>query len=680
MHMRIGLSLCVLSIAFPSPARAEAGSITFLTSPPLRPEIGDTYRPKATSNSPLPVLITAWDSCSYENGVVTFNDLGNCHITTSHTGDWDNPITLGPSQTFTIVKRAQTVVFTSPPPASARVGEIFTPTGYSTSGLEVLFDTNFTCTLMQDFVNILFLSEGNCIITIRQYGTYVWEYVDLDMVIPVGPAADTHETTDANANDDTDPPAETETTQPALAETEEQPAPQPHQPVIHAVQAEAAPSITAQYHPVTLIARASPAADDGTISFMEGTKTICEGLTPRSGTADCVVTFETNGPRTVTAHYTPESSATAITSNPITITISAAAAAPPPPVDISHFLQHRNNQLLSNNPLRQRSFVRAAPEPATEPTNGSFFETSPAVETAQPFLFTYSLREHAQRRPQHEALNRSGVASFSKNTHSPHTQDLSYDAWLSAGGNTFKTERGKSNHAFQVAAGADISLTPSFVLGFYTVADSVRTIERTGQTTSGYGYVAGPYISAQLTPSLQWHANAAYGHSSNEFSTPADFGEFTTTRWTAETRLTGTFNTGAWTISPEVAIAHSSETSDPFTSNAGASTKATRSTMTQAQAGPRVAYSLRFPSGSHAQPFAGINVLWTSTNNTGGHQPTPRPSDTFGQGGLRGRADIGLLYAAKSGLTWSLAGHYDGLGTAGYSALNINGNITIPLN
>jgi len=66
-------------------------TISFTSTPPLNLVVGDSYTPRATATSGLPVVITidpgSASVCSIAGGVVTFNDTGSCVIDANQAGN-----------------------------------------------------------------------------------------------------------------------------------------------------------------------------------------------------------------------------------------------------------------------------------------------------------------------------------------------------------------------------------------------------------------------------------------------------------------------------------------------------------------------------------------------------------------------------------------------------------------
>lgn len=156
-------------------ASPQTISITPLPNPAI---LGSTHSLNAiASPSMLPVMFAAWDGCTVdEHGVVTFTRIGSCLIIASQPGDYDH-LPAAPHEFATsVVKKPQTVTFTTAPPLSPVVGDRYSPAAVATSGGEVIFNTNGDCSFT-DSGAVEFLAIGHCDISAYQPGDHTeWNY------------------------------------------------------------------------------------------------------------------------------------------------------------------------------------------------------------------------------------------------------------------------------------------------------------------------------------------------------------------------------------------------------------------------------------------------------------------------------------------------------------------------
>jgi hypothetical protein len=154
-------------------------TITFTSSPPAQPTVGGpTYTVTATATSGLTVTFTidgsASSVCSISGGnVVSFIGNGTCVINANQAGDANYNPAPQVQQSFT-VKSAQTITFTSTPPAQPTVGgPTYTVTATATSGLTVTFtidgSASGVCSISGGNV-VSFIGAGTCVINANQAG------------------------------------------------------------------------------------------------------------------------------------------------------------------------------------------------------------------------------------------------------------------------------------------------------------------------------------------------------------------------------------------------------------------------------------------------------------------------------------------------------------------------------
>src|SRR4029077_6097405 len=108
--------------------------------------VGHSATLQATSTSGLPVTFTTDpsptnDACTVTGSTVTFVHARPCDVTATQAGN-DDYTGATASQRITIGRGDQKITFTSTPPSPARVGNTYTATATSTSGLPVTFSAD----------------------------------------------------------------------------------------------------------------------------------------------------------------------------------------------------------------------------------------------------------------------------------------------------------------------------------------------------------------------------------------------------------------------------------------------------------------------------------------------------------------------------------------------------------
>jgi hypothetical protein len=160
-------------------AGKSAQLVTFTSTPPADPIIGDTYTPAATATSGLPVAfsIAAGSAtiCQLDGGVVTFIGRGQCLIDANQPGDTEwSPAP--PVQQSVAVRQSQSITFTSTAPAGPIAGDTYTPVATATSGLPVDLSIAAASSAVCDLINgvVTFVAGGECVIDANQPGDAEW--------------------------------------------------------------------------------------------------------------------------------------------------------------------------------------------------------------------------------------------------------------------------------------------------------------------------------------------------------------------------------------------------------------------------------------------------------------------------------------------------------------------------
>jgi len=159
-------------------------AISFTSTPPTNPTVGDTYNVSATggaSSNPVTFTIdgTSTSGCAVDgSGKVTLSaPRGTCIIDANQLGTSSYAAAAQVQQTISVGGIAQTVSFSTTPPSTARVGgPAYTPSATASSGLGVSFTLDPLskgCSLSG--AAIKFTAVGTCVVDATQVGspTYV---------------------------------------------------------------------------------------------------------------------------------------------------------------------------------------------------------------------------------------------------------------------------------------------------------------------------------------------------------------------------------------------------------------------------------------------------------------------------------------------------------------------------
>ncbi|HSE12945.1 MAG TPA: hypothetical protein VLB69_09945 [Rudaea sp.] len=153
-------------------------TITFTSSAPANATIGGaTYDVTATATSGLTVTFTidavAAGVCSISGSTVSFIGSGSCVIDANQAGDANWNAAPQAQQSFAVGKIAQTISFTSTPPASAKnAGPTYDVSATATSSLAVTFTIDAAATSVCSIAGstVSFIGAGTCVIDANQAG------------------------------------------------------------------------------------------------------------------------------------------------------------------------------------------------------------------------------------------------------------------------------------------------------------------------------------------------------------------------------------------------------------------------------------------------------------------------------------------------------------------------------
>jgi len=219
-----------------------------------------------------------------------------------------------------------------------------------------------------------------------------------------------------------------------------------------------------------------------------------------------------------------------------------------------------------------------------------------------------------------------------------------------------------------------------FYLGVdYRVSDSVavgalfqfdHTSEEIGSFSdiSGTGWMAGPYVSAELGAGLYFDARAAWGTSSNDaevdvFENGDLFkGDFSTERFLARAALSGEFEAGPLLMLPRADLAFMrDEQSDYSVSNGLFSTQVSgvRAELGRLTASNEFDLLISDAPDEFAVLYATPGVTWNFHSD-----------DASGDiESVRGSIEVGMRYGLGGGLRSELSVRYDGIGAAEFGGI-----------
>jgi hypothetical protein len=303
------------------------------------------------------------------------------------------------------------------------------------------------------------------------------------------------------------------------------------------------------------------------------------------------------------------------------------------------------------------------------------------------FGFSTSLRDIARYAADTEA-RKTQEAGFSLNAGGDAkrvARPNPFDIWIEGKFSSFRDTRAASNldgYFGLMTAGADYVLNRSLLFGAMVQYDSMRQVSKRQATeVAGRGWMTGPYATVRVTDNLFWQSRFAWGQSSNDIRPFMSYSDtFQTTRWLSSSTLAGRWEYGNLAFRPSASVSYMEDVSKGYADKFGVMIPVVRSSLGQAKVGPEVSYRFE-PNGNIVlEPHAGMQVIWNFAGTTTADGFGVVSGDSAGPLGVRGRAEIGLRATRVGGLGLDIAGSYDGIGLAGYSAFTGKATMHMPLN
>lgn len=492
--------------------------------------------------------------------------------------------------------------------------------------------------------------------------------------------------------------------------------------------------------PITLTATVTPTPTpgSGTVDFKEGAATLCPGVTVVNGQATCSASFATAGSHVVTAEYSGGANYAASSSSPLTIsvidqrfkTIQA----------IGNFLSLRDDMLLSNGPDGGRQIDRLLALQDEEsgsgfaasnmqPTVSRSFQlggdagfdanmlstgTSDRAPSNLDRLFTHTGLDGAGTQDARSSLvptmgslravmgdDGAVNASFSTSLsdimryvddtqlganeaggsrlarHGPQRVDVWFEGHLTS----FDDDRDgidSSGHFGVAYLGVDYVWKPWLLVGLLGQYDDMRqTSISSAFRTEGAGWMAGPYLTARLSPHLFLQARGAWGLAANKVSPFLTYSDtFDSTRWLLSSSLTGVWSKGPWQFTPSASLAYVEDTTDAYVDHFSVLIPSVTSSLGQFKAEPEVSYRHLFADGTLLEPRLKASAIWNFSDSTSADSIV----GTFaGAEELRGKVEAGVGVRFNDGVSIDLSGSYDGIGSSDYDAKSIALSARIPL-
>ena len=197
-----------------------------------------------------------------------------------------------------------------------------------------------------------------------------------------------------------------------------------------------------------------------------------------------------------------------------------------------------------------------------------------------------------------------------------------------------------------------------------------------GRNADGRGWMAGPYVSARLTPNLFFDARALWGRSSNHIDPLGAYTDsFDTNRALASAKLTGRWAFGALTFQPSAELIYFTEEQEAYTNAIGIGIDNQSIHLGRLTFGPEIGYRFAAGGGSVVEPFIGLKAVSDFAKT----DVTTAAGEPFGTGAWRGRVETGATFRAASGVSVRALGSYDGIGDGHFHAWQGRATLVVPL-
>ena len=463
---------------------------------------------------------------------------------------------------------------------------------------------------------------------------------------------------------------------------------------------------------VTFTATVTPATSAGSVTFTDGSTTLCTGVALASGAASCTAAFATSGPHALAAEYSGTSALAASTSAVLVQTVTDQRVRTLE--TIGRFMSRRNDLMAASEPDMNRQIGRlmevdgagaASPGNVTN-VSGTNINVPDAAEVqafrledsrhdagANGFTQPYGAGRanttpavgSVTAGPVRMAGSTDGGVHFGFGTSLLDRQERSpVDIWVEGKYESFGDSRGPGDLDGRfglVSIGADYVANRKLLVGAVVQIDSMRQRSQLAATeASGRGWLAGPYATVRLVDSLFLQGRAGWGGSTNDvrpYQTYTD--EFDTARWLVSSTLTGQWALASLTVRPSASVAYIQDAARSYSDAFGVLIPEVVSRLGQARVGPEIGYRRRLRSGMVLEPRGGLQLISNFAGDTTADGLGRILGGNADPVGVRGRTEFGLRMLTPRGIGIDLSGSYDGIGAGDYPALGGQLTVQVPL-
>ncbi|GLQ54580.1 hypothetical protein GCM10010862_18390 [Devosia nitrariae] len=252
-----------------------------------------------------------------------------------------------------------------------------------------------------------------------------------------------------------------------------------------------------------------------------------------------------------------------------------------------------------------------------------------------------------------------------------HRKASSFDVWVDAAFTLFDTGAPKTDSSI-ATLGVDYLVTPAVLAGVYVQTDSLRRPATvSGAVRASDGWLAGPYLTARLGPSLYLDVVAGAGVSYNQVrSEGGEVSGFDATRWLTSASLTGQWKLGEWTFSPRARVGYSEAISQAYIDALGVPVPTVTGGTGQVALGPGISHKVTTSEDFDIETRVRLEgVVDVSHNAIGWSLRNPK-----------GRIEGGLGIGFPQGANLNLSATYEGIGVPDSSRATGKVRLSLPLN
>ncbi len=348
---------------------------------------------------------------------------------------------------------------------------------------------------------------------------------------------------------------------------------------------------------------------------------------------------------------------------------------------IEVMIRRRVNFLLSNQPSRGRRFGRLGGGDGAS-QNVGFLRGD--LESLLPFTVR-GLTPGSDNFSVSSSLAQARMAAARVDLSVDGSQDATakiyssdFDVWMEASYNQFDALQGSQGHFAVGYLGADWLVNPDLLVGALIQFDSILDFSNVlNNTSSGAGWMVGPYVTARLGSGLYFDGRIAAGQSNNRispFNTYTD--SFNTSRWLIDASLTGNATLGNWKMQPNASLSFMSETQAAYVDSLMVLIPSQTVAQGQLRFGPNFSTMVEGKHGEVYYPRLSLDGIFNFSNATG---TTLAGTTTDETSGWRARFEAGILIVKRNGIRVDINTNLDGLGKAGYQSYGGSVRVTIPL-